>query len=130
MNNERCRVVLAIFLFLAGIPHAFGQGVDVLSVGSDTEQYSYTDRGSTSDVDLLARLIEAEAAGEPQSGKVAIAAVVLNRTRSPRYPPSSRAVVNDHRNGCQFTPVCTGYLWKVTPSASSYSAARAALSGQ
>ena len=38
---------------------------------------------SSSQVDLLARLISAEARGEPYSGQVAVGAVVLNRIKHP-----------------------------------------------
>jgi hypothetical protein len=35
---------------------------------------------------LLARLVNGEARGEPYSGQVAVAAVVLNRVKSPSFP--------------------------------------------
>lgn len=45
------------------------------------------------DLTLLARLIEAEAGGEPYPGKVAVGAVVVNRVLDPRFPDSIRAVI-------------------------------------
>ena len=41
---------------------------------------------ASGDVDMLARLIHAEAQAEPYTGKVAVGAVVLNRTRAPGFP--------------------------------------------
>ncbi len=48
--------------------------------------------GST-DVNLLARLISAEARGEPYSGQVAVGAVVLNRMRHPSFPSTMSGVI-------------------------------------
>ena len=79
---------------------------------------------------LLARLIEAEAGAEPQKGKVAVGAVVMNRVHSSEYPKTIRGVIFDKKYGCQFEPVCTGYLWDVTPSSASHEAARAAIGGE
>lgn len=51
------------------------------------------DNISNSDYDLLARLVTAEAGGEPYRGQVAVAAVVLNRVRSFQFPNSIRDVI-------------------------------------
>ena len=45
------------------------------------------------DLDLLARLISAEARGEPYVGQVAVGAVVLNRVDHPSFPNSVSAVI-------------------------------------
>ncbi|OPY59704.1 MAG: Spore cortex-lytic enzyme precursor [Pelotomaculum sp. PtaU1.Bin035] len=49
-----------------------------------------TDRG---DVTLLARVIEGEAANEPLLGKVAVGAVILNRTKSASFPHTISDVI-------------------------------------
>ena len=50
--------------------------------------------GSNSgDVALLARLISAEARGEPYTGQVAVGAVVLNRMRHPSFPNTMSGVI-------------------------------------
>lgn len=50
--------------------------------------------GSNSgDVALLARLISAEARGEPYNGQVAVGAVVLNRMRHPSFPNTMSGVI-------------------------------------
>ena len=51
------------------------------------------DSGSSGDLDLLARLISAEARGEPYEGQVAVGAVVLNRVEHPSFPDSVAAVI-------------------------------------
>ncbi|GGC94649.1 hypothetical protein GCM10007216_26680 [Thalassobacillus devorans] len=57
--------------------------------------------------DVLARLVEAEAKGEPYGGKVAVAAVVLNRVDSDLFPDSIKGVIYD---GYQFSPVLNGTI--------------------
>jgi len=86
-------------------------------------------RPSLSDVDLLARLITAEADGEPYEGKVAVGAVVLNRIDSPEFPDSISDVINQYDNGTyQFEPVMNGWINRPA-SAQSIQAAKDALSG-
>ena len=48
---------------------------------------------SSGDLYLLARLISAEARGEPYMGQVAVGAVVLNRVEHPSFPNSISAVI-------------------------------------
>lgn len=49
--------------------------------------------GESGDVDLLARLISAEARGEPYEGQVAVGAVVLNRVEHASFPNSISGVI-------------------------------------
>ena len=49
--------------------------------------------GQSGDLDLLARLISAEARGEPYMGQVAVGAVVLNRVDHPSFPNSISGVI-------------------------------------
>lgn len=48
---------------------------------------------SSADVELLARIISAEARGEPYTGQVAVGAVVLNRVEHPSFPNTLAGVV-------------------------------------
>ncbi len=77
------------------------------------------------DVYLLARLVNGEARGEPYVGKVAVAAVVLNRVRSAYFPNTISAVV--YQRGA-FDCVSDGQI-NLTPSADSLRAARDAMNG-
>ena len=52
-----------------------------------------TAQKSSGDVYLLARLISAEARGEPYVGQVAVGAVVLNRVRHPSFPNTISGVI-------------------------------------
>ncbi|MBC9785562.1 cell wall hydrolase [Heliobacterium chlorum] len=77
------------------------------------------------DADLLARLIEAEASGEPYKGKVAVGAVVLNRMKSGLFPRTIAGVIYDK---WQFEPVQNGTI-NEPASSDSVKAAWDALSG-
>ncbi|MBP3599954.1 MAG: peptidoglycan-binding protein, partial [Clostridia bacterium] len=48
---------------------------------------------SSADYELLARIISAEARGEPYLGQVAVGAVVLNRIEHPSFPDTLSGVV-------------------------------------
>lgn len=84
---------------------------------------------SPSDLDLLARLVSAESAGEPFQGQVAVAATVLNRLEDPRYPDTIPGIIYQVESGkYQYSPVLDGRInLPATPSA--YQAIEQALSG-
>jgi len=87
------------------------------------------DSGYASDLDLLARLITAEAQGEPYEAKVAVGAVVMNRVQSGSWPATIQDVIYQKINGYdQFTPVANGWINKPA-EAESIKAAAAALKG-
>ena len=76
----------------------------------------------------LARIICAEAKGEPFSGKVAVGNVVLNRVASRQYPNTIYDVIFDRNYGVQFTPTANGTIYQV-PSQSAIWAAKVCLEG-
>lgn len=80
---------------------------------------------SEGDVYLLARLISAEARGEPYIGQVAVGAVVLNRIDHPSFPNSLSGVI--YQSGA-FSCLYDGQFDQPI-SDSAYRAAREALSG-
>lgn len=77
------------------------------------------------DVDLLARLIYAEARGEDFEGQVAVGAVVLNRLENPHFPKTLSEVV--YQPG-QFTAVNDKQI-QLEPDSEAYRAAEKALAG-
>ncbi|MGI5875449.1 MAG: LysM peptidoglycan-binding domain-containing protein [Dethiobacteria bacterium] len=84
---------------------------------------------SQQDIDLLARLVHAEAAGEPYIGQVAAAASVLNRIKSPLYPNTVSGVVYQVVAGCyQYSPVLDGRI-NLPANRSAYQAVYDALAG-
>ncbi|TEB04601.1 Spore cortex-lytic enzyme precursor [Pelotomaculum schinkii] len=104
------------------IPSSYGGSSEVSRGGLTT-------RASAWEVDLLARLITAEADAEPYVGKLAVGAVVLNRTRDANFPKSIYDVIYQYDSGTyQFEPVMNGWIERpATPD--SVRAAKAALNG-
>ena len=96
-------------------------------VGSATLSALGINAGSSSsgDVALLARLISAEARGEPYSGQVAVGAVVLNRVEHPSFPNTISGVI--YQSGA-FSCLYDGQ-WNEPVADSAYKAAREALAG-
>lgn len=76
-------------------------------------------------IDLLARIISAEARGEPYAGQVAVGAVILNRIQHPSFPDTLAGVI--YQDGA-FTAIVDGQFEQPV-SDSAYSAARDALNG-
>lgn len=80
---------------------------------------------SNEDLYLLARIISAEARGEPYEGQVAVGAVVLNRVRHPSFPNTLAGVIYQKN---AFTAIVDGQFDEpITDSA--YRAARDAMNG-
>lgn len=90
-------------------------GISVGSIPAATE----------ANISLLARIISAEARGEPYEGQVAVGAVILNRIEHPSFPDTLSGVI--FQKGA-FTAVTDGQFDKPV-SDSAYSAARDALNG-
>lgn len=84
-----------------------------------------TGSSGSGDVDLLARLISAEARGEPYTGQVAVGAVVLNRMESPAFPSTMSGVI--YQSGA-FSCINDGQFWEPVAD-SAYKAARDAMNG-
>ena len=80
---------------------------------------------NSNEVDLLAKVISAEARGEPYSGQVAVGAVILNRIEHPSFPNTLAGVV--YQPGA-FTCMVDGQIDKPVAE-SSVRAAREALNG-
>lgn len=88
--------------------------------------YSSLSSGSDSNnLNLLARIINGEARGEPYTGMVAVGAVVLNRVSNPNFPSTVAGVI--YQSGA-FDAVSDGQI-NLTPSTQAYNAARDALNG-
>ena len=80
---------------------------------------------SSSDLNLLSRLVYGEARGEQYIGQVAVAAVVLNRVSSPNFPNTVAGVI--YQRGA-FDVVSDGQI-NLSPNKTAKSAAQDALNG-
>ena len=81
--------------------------------------------GNTNDVNLLSRLIYGESRGEPYTGQVAVAAVVLNRVKSSSFPNTIAGVI--YQTGA-FDVVRDGQI-NLSPDSTAKKAAQDALNG-
>lgn len=96
------------------------------ALGLPTNMGGGSSSGSGSgDVDLLARLISAEARGEPYEGQVAVGAVVLNRVNHASFPNTLSGVI--YQSGA-FSCLDDGQFDEPVAE-SAYRAARDALNG-
>ncbi|MBR4100003.1 MAG: spore cortex-lytic enzyme [Clostridia bacterium] len=100
-------------------------GKNTLKALGITNGDDYYSGYSSSDYELLARIISAESRGEPYLGQVAVGAVVLNRIEHPSFPDTLSGVV--YQKGA-FSCLDDGQFYE--PIANScYSAARDAING-
>ncbi len=80
---------------------------------------------NSNDLNLLSRLVYGEARGEPYSGQVAVASVVLNRVKSSSFPNTVSGVI--YQRGA-FDVVTDGQI-NLTPNDTARKAAQDALNG-
>ena len=95
------------------------------AMGIFTSSSSSSSSTSSSNLNLLARVVYGEARGEPYSGQVAVAAVVLNRVKSSSFPNTISGVV--YQSGA-FDAVRDGQI-NLSPNSTAIKAAQDALNG-
>ena len=95
------------------------------AMGIFTSSSSSGSSSSSSNLNLLARVVYGEARGEPYSGQVAVAAVVLNRVKSSSFPNTISGVV--YQSGA-FDAVKDGQI-NLSPNSTAIKAAQDALNG-
>ncbi|NLM25695.1 MAG: LysM peptidoglycan-binding domain-containing protein [Firmicutes bacterium] len=125
---------------LSEIAHRYGLGWHYLADFNDLENPSllrpgtrlriparkYVIKFTPEERELLAKVIHAEARGEPLEGQIAVGAVIINRVKSEKFPNTITEVV--YQRG-QFTPVERNLLPN-EPQASAWEAAERALAGE
>ncbi|GAM13870.1 spore cortex-lytic enzyme, lytic transglycosylase SleB [Mesobacillus selenatarsenatis SF-1] len=80
---------------------------------------------SQNDIQLMANAVYGEARGEPYTGQVAVAAVILNRLDSATFPNTISGVIFEPR---AFTAVADGQIW-LTPNETAKKAVLDAING-
>lgn len=104
--------------------YRYGLGVDGIT-GQRTwktlKKYSL----SRDEVYLVARAVYGEARGEPYTGQVAVAAVIMNRIQSSKFPNTANGVIFQKR---AFTAVDDGQIWH-TPNTTAIKAVKDAVKG-
>lgn len=82
---------------------------------------------ATSDLQLMARAVNGEARGEPYTGQVAVAAVILNRVNHSSFPNTVAGVI--YQPGA-FTAVADGQInAPISADSTVYKACRDAMNG-
>ena len=105
---------------IAGKNTLAAMGIYSSGTGSSSNSSS-----NSSNLNLLSRLVYGEARGEPYSGQVAVAAVVLNRVESSSFPNTIAGVI--YQAGA-FDVVSDGQI-NLTPNSTAIKAAQDALNG-
>ncbi len=95
------------------------------SSGSSQSGNSSSSSTNSNDLNLLSRLVYGEARGEPYTGQVAVAAVVLNRVKHSSFPNTIAGVI--YQKGA-FDVVADGQI-NLTPNETAKKAAQDALNG-
>ena len=101
------------------------QTLNAMGIFTSSSSSGSSSSPNEANIELLARVINGEARGEPYEGQVAVGAVVLNRVDHPSFPNSISGVV--YQKGA-FTAVDDGQI-NAQMYASSRRAARDALNG-
>jgi len=78
------------------------------------------------EIEMLERIVQAEAGGSGYDGMLAVANVVLNRVKYERFPDTVTEVIFANR---QFTPISDGRYYKVTVSETAKQVVKDALNG-
>lgn len=112
-----------------GIATIASSGQRVVPYQTLDKEYCYN--LSEQDLEALLRIVEAEAGGEDEEGKLLVANVVLNRMESDKFPDTVSEVVFQRDNGVtQFSPVNNGRYWTVEISEETVNAVERALEGE
>lgn len=92
------------------------------------ENAIYLDKES---IEILCRIVEAEAGTEDEKGRILVANVVMNRVESSRFPDTVKGVVFQKSGGLyQFSPVANGRYYRVTVSEETRKAVEKVLRGK
>ena len=101
------------------------QAMGIYSSSGNSSSSNSSSSTNSSDLNLLSRLVYGEARGEPYTGQVAVAAVVLNRVKHSSFPNTIAGVI--YQSGA-FDVVSDGQI-NLTPNETAKKAAQDALNG-
>lgn len=100
-------------------------------VGAGTRQFVRDNQMPYSEYQTLLQIVEAEATGEDQMGKLLIANVILNRVKDPRFPDTIEGVVWQEIGGsAQFQPTIDGRIYSVEITQDTIEAVDRAIAGE
>ncbi len=101
------------------------QAMGIYNSSGNNSSSNSSSSTNSNDLNLLSRLVYGEARGEPYTGQVAVAAVVLNRVKNSSFPNTVAGVI--YQKGA-FDVVSDGQI-NLTPNDTAKKAAQDALNG-
>jgi len=113
----------------SGVKDLYDEKIEAVAVFNMSNDSIYiTDK----DIYLMAQVVYAESCGESDSGKLAVASVILNRTRDGGFPKTISGVINQKN---AFSCVVNGKVFhngksNIIPNSASYAAVLNALKGK
>lgn len=114
---------------IMGIASRTSSGQRVVDCSELQRESKY--RLEQADLEVLLRIVEAEAGCEDEDGKLLVANVILNRLNSDRFPDSITEIVFQRENGVpQFSPTVDGSYNKAEISEETVNAVGRALAGE
>ena len=114
---------------MMGIASRTSSGQRVVDCSELQRESKY--RLEQADLEVLLRIVEAEAGCEDEDGKLLVANVILNRLNSDHFPDSITEIVFQRENGVsQFSPIADGSYNKVQISEETVNAVGRALAGE
>lgn len=129
-EDNRWRLLVAAMLVLTvaavGVYRHYSHKDTFFSLDVDTAMAPGEGEPIYDDVYLLSRMVASEARGEPYQGQVAVAAVIVNRVQSPKFPGTVAGVLFEP---AAFEPVLNGTFWSAPVTDEHIRAAEQALNG-
>lgn len=142
-SNMMCAVILAMareYDAYASQPKIVKemQTVTYMDYSSDERKITwdmlhpvYVIQVSDRDIEVLMKIVEAEAGGEDRQGKLLVANVIINRVKNHAFPDTVEQVVYQKVKGViQFSPVADGKIDQVSISEETKEAVYSALWGE
>lgn len=112
-----------------GISAVAASGQRIVDCDVVSREYKY--ELDEENLEVLLRIVEAEAGGEDPEGKLLVANVVLNRVEDEQFPDTVKEVVFQKENGVsQFSPISNGSYYQVEISRETKEAVERALEGE
>ncbi|TCK98823.1 copper amine oxidase-like protein [Natranaerovirga hydrolytica] len=129
LYEDRVFVPIRFFTTTLGIDNIQWDSINYsVLINSHTENLQPSRTFTDDELYWLAKIVHAEAQGEPYEGKLAVANVVINRKNSNQFPNTIYGVIFDFNGGVQFSPVADGAI-NNEPNEESIRAAQEALNG-
>ncbi|WP_134703790.1 cell wall hydrolase [Ammoniphilus sp. YIM 78166] len=133
-RNGKTYIPLRYVAQKLGMKVSYNPKLSQVSIQYPTASSRSSHATEDSDLNWLYRITEAEARGESYEGKVAVAATVLNRVKSPDWPDTIKDVIFQvtNKNGVdhyQFSPVASKLIYRISPSSDTIKAVQEALKG-